>query len=167
MCQLSQTAIFVRMILWYFPQFGSPCTSNCPKLSWGHESLGQWQCLTPSEHAWALLLLNQCSECVPTLCTKPYGYPYFFLYLTFTPLLLNLLMTSHLGHSLKKLSFKVVSIVIFLSHFVRFSYTGVCFDGLKLSVSDVIVSQKGSNGRENEPKVTYFIVRKGHRLFQL
>ena len=32
----------------------------------------------------------------------------------------------------------VVWIVIFLS----FSYNGVCFNGLKLSVSDVIVSQK-------------------------
>ena len=30
--------------------------------------------------------------------------------------------------------------------FCSFSYNGVCKDILKLSVSDVIVSQKGSNG---------------------
>ena len=30
--------------------------------------------------------------------------------------------------------------------FCSFLYNGVCYDVLKLSVSDVIVSQKGSNG---------------------
>ena len=30
--------------------------------------------------------------------------------------------------------------------FCSFSYNGVCYDGFKRSVSDVIVSQKGSNG---------------------
>ena len=30
--------------------------------------------------------------------------------------------------------------------FCSFLYNGICFGGLKLSVSDVIVSQKGSNG---------------------
>ena len=29
-----------------------------------------------------------------------------------------------------------------------YQYSEVCFDGLKLSVSDIIVSQKGSNGDE-------------------
>ena len=34
----------------------------------------------------------------------------------------------------------------FFLSFCLFSYNGVCYDGLKLSVSDVIVGQKGSNG---------------------
>ena len=34
---------------------------------------------------------------------------------------------------------------IYLS-FCSFSHSGVCFDGLKLSTNDVIVSQKRSNG---------------------
>ena len=33
--------------------------------------------------------------------------------------------------------------------FCLFSYSGVYFDGLKLSVSDIIVSQKSSNGDGN------------------
>ena len=40
----------------------------------------------------------------------------------------------------------VVSIELFLSHFVRFLYNGIYFEQLKLSVSDVKVSQRGSNG---------------------
>ena len=40
----------------------------------------------------------------------------------------------------------VVSIGLFLSRFVCFSYNGVGLDVLKLSVSDVIVSKKSSNG---------------------
>ena len=32
--------------------------------------------------------------------------------------------------------------------FCSFSYNGVCFDNLKLSVNDVIVNQKGSNQDE-------------------
>ena len=39
---------------------------------------------------------------------------------------------------------RVVSSGIFLFHFARFSSNGVYFNGLKLSVCDVIVSQKGS-----------------------
>ena len=42
--------------------------------------------------------------------------------------------------------------VISLS-FLSFSYNGVCFDKLKLSVSDIIVTQKGSNG---EGKLHFF-----------
>ena len=41
---------------------------------------------------------------------------------------------------------KVVSIGLFLYHFGRFYYIGLCYNVFKLSVGDVIVSQKGSNG---------------------
>ena len=36
---------------------------------------------------------------------------------------------------------KVVSIGVFLYYFFSFSYNGVCFDGLQLSVSDFIVKK--------------------------
>ena len=47
-------------------------------------------------------------------------------------------------------SILVVSIEIFPSHFCMFSYNGVYFDGLKLSVSDIIASQKGSYGNKKQ-----------------
>ena len=52
-----------------------------------------------------------------------------------------------------KTNFKItfVSIELFSSHFVQFSYNGVYYNVLKLSVSDFIAGQKDSNG-----------VRKGH-----
>ena len=40
----------------------------------------------------------------------------------------------------------VVSIYLFCVHFFWFSYTGV-LEHVKLSASDVIISQKGSNGK--------------------
>ena len=49
----------------------------------------------------------------------------------------------------KKIDFlQVFSTGLFLSHCCLFSYNGVYKDTFKLSVNDVIVSQKGSNGNE-------------------
>ena len=44
----------------------------------------------------------------------------------------------------------------------EFSYNGVCFNVLKLSVSDALVSQKGSNG---EGKLQFF--GQDHNLYVL
>ena len=48
---------------------------------------------------------------------------------------------------------QVVSIELFHSHFARFCTIEYVFDGLKLSLSDVIVAQKGYNG---EGKLHFF-----------
>ena len=48
---------------------------------------------------------------------------------------------------------RVVSIVLLLSSLFLVSYNGVCSDQLELSISDVIVVQKSSNG---DGKFTFY-----------
>ena len=45
--------------------------------------------------------------------------------------------------------FGIRALTVFHSHFIRFCTKLVCFDGLKLSVNDILVNQNGSNGDRN------------------
>ena len=80
-----------------------------------------------------------------------------------TPLNLQLISLSAKFYNRKRLikrncpfykigSFSSLHWSFFLS-FYSFSYSGVCYDVLKVSVSDIIVSQKSSNG---EGKLQFF-----------
>ena len=69
----------------------------------------------------------------------------------------------------KKIHLSSLHCIISLS-FCSFSYNGVCYDKLKLSVDDIIVSQKGSNGDRklhgtlNEPREIHSILQKEYRI---
>ena len=69
-------------------------------------------------------------------------FPYILIYETVEPWIGFSLLSSWIRLRI----LIVVSDTIFLSHFVLFHSIGVCFRRLKLSVDDVIICRKGSNG---------------------